>query len=188
MPKLKETIMELVRLYRERKRRKLMSGEAMPEEYKAGFRTASTIILICIVFPLSYLFCSARLLFGKGWSDSLASGAGGVAMEVSKALGHIIAETYNFVYYIIRSVFNNLTGTEPTAIQKDETSTLVEKFFYYVQEQFGSEGVSSVAAAMALIIAVLSIMTLSKLLGEKKTSHYDTSNPQDKSFPSHVAR
>jgi hypothetical protein len=187
MSKLKETIMELVRLYRERKRRKLMSGEAMPEEYKAGFRTASTIILICIVFPLSFIMAASRGLFGAGWEEA-GGGVSKTAIEIGKVLGHVVAEIYNFIYYIIRIVFKDMTGIEPTAIQKDETSTLIEKFLYSIQEQFGTAGVSAVSYAMALIIFVVTMFAWRKLNAQQSTSHHDKPNPQDKSFPSHVSR
>lgn len=172
MTKLKETIMELVRLYRERKRRKLMSGEAMPEEYKGGFRTAATILFICFIFPLSFLVATSRGMFNTGWGESLG-GVAKTAVEIGKVLTHAIEETFSFIYFILRYVFHGLTGADPTPIQKDEAHTLIEKFFYSIQEQFGQGGVTSVAYVMILCIFILTLRAWRKLLKENKSFSKD---------------
>jgi len=186
---LKEVIMELVRLYRERRRRNLMSGEAMPEEYKAGFRSVMSILFICMIFPLTFL-----ALAKKGVVTTMKSAGvdteglpgfwdmlGNATTNVTKFLASAAEEIFQFIVIIVKSIFSTLTGSEMSPIQKDEAKTLVEKFLYMVQEvkgghaeKWGQEGVMFVSYIMMLIIFFFALRAFRDTVKGEKVSPYYT--------------
>ena len=139
MSKLKEIILEIVRKYRERKRRKVMSGEAMPAEYKGSFAAATFFVSFMFMACLIVLYWAITNVFGMFQTSAdiadavskMFSGAKDeLPSEIKEPAEKIVKSTMEFWTFVKKLIMEIIPEPMIGSLQSlyNETLEVISKF------------------------------------------------------------
>lgn len=166
MDKLREIILEIVRKYRERRKRRIMSGERMPEEYVGSFYAGAFLVVFMLVSVFTILYFS---IIGYENMENIRDAV--KDSEEYKEFMKKMDAVWQFLKKIIAQII-----PEPVV-------SSIKQIFYESIELINTFKLETMTVFQKVLLFFLSVWSIKTILSfGKKPKTYDEDEPQSKTY------